>query len=481
MIPRFPAAARQLPPGRVPTAVRPERVPPVLVPEPFGLPLFLLYGAWIMQTFDVHWLLAAHGPDAVVKIAVLLLGGLLLTLALGVPGKVQWSRRWQWSAPFLLYILAGAATLPFVANKLDARITLQVLLFWWTLIVGTVTLIGTARRAELLVLLYGLQFLWFALWGASTGLVPWHPTLSNHDGFGAVAVGGIGFCYYLAMATPKKRTRWTMYVAAALCAFGVISSFARGAFLAAVLVFGVVWLRSPHKGRTLVFAVLGCLVMMGAATLLFGDGVFIAEIRSIFEEGTTEGTGEDRWILWGAAWQVFLDRPVFGAGVRNWGAVAAGLFQQGELGGMYANPGALYNMALHNLYMTTLSELGLVGTFALVWLIVDYFRRNAALRTPEAQRAWAENGGTVNLRAVSLGLEAAMIGFLLNAGLYSMMVIHWFYTMIALNLVLHSVAVRLVPAAHRTLERRGMLRDPRIPAPLPQQYLSNQRARRSRA
>ena len=50
-------------------------------------------------------------------------------------------------------------------------------------------------------------------------------------------------------------------------------------------------------------------------------------------------------------------------------------------------------------------------------------------------------GGTMKLKPLALGLEAAMVGFLLDALIYSMMVIHWFYTMLALNLLLHALTV----------------------------------------
>jgi O-antigen ligase len=259
-------------------------------------------------------------------------------------------------------------------------------------------------------------------------------------------------------------------VALALCTLGVVASFARGAFLALGFVFLTVWLRSKQKVRTLLAGVVIGLIVLVASSVLFDEGVFWAEIMSVFEEGTTEGTGEDRWILWGAAWRVFLEKPVFGAGPGHWGVDAAGLFQPGELGGMYSNPGAFYDRSLHNLYMTTLSELGIVGSIALVWIVVSYFRRNAALRSEAAERVWASLGGRLKLRPLSFGLDAAMVAFLVNAAIYHMTDTHWLFTMLALNLMLHTLSASPIEPrlsskrSHRQrLQRRPAANPPGTP------------------
>lgn len=423
---------------------------------PLGPALLLLSALWFLLLFDPHWYLAAKGLSPVLKIPVLLFGGLLLAIAIGVPTNPERARRWQWYAPYSLYILVGVITLPFALNKGYAWETTQQLLLWWALIVGTAGLIDGVRRAEMLVTLYGLQFLWWAAWGAHTGLVGWHHSLSNDDGFGAFNVGGLGICYFLGLSSRNRWFKWLMYGTAGLCALGVVASFARGAFLALMLLFFVIWLRSPHKGKT-AFAMIGAgMVVLLAASVMFEDGAFWAEMMTAFEEGTTEGTGEDRMILWSTAWRVFLERPLFGAGPKNFGVLASELFSHGELPSVYSNPGALYNMSLHSLYMTTLSELGIVGVGALIWILVDYWKRNAALRTPAAERRWQELGGRMKLRPIALGLEAAMVAFLANAAIYSMMGLHWFFTMLAINLTLHNLVIRKppTPRSPRTPGRR---------------------------
>jgi O-antigen ligase len=410
--------------------------------EPMGPALFVVTALWLALLFDPHWYLAAKGPDIILKLPVVLFVALIAALGLGMLTGAKWRHRWQWGMPFLALVLVAAIAAPFAINVGYARDTTQGYLLWWALIVGTAAIVDSPRRAEFFVYLYGIQFLWWAMWGGRTGLVFWHHALSNYDGFGAFNVGGVGICYFLALSAHKQWFKWLMYMTAGLCAMGVVASFARGAFLALVVLYAVIWLRSPHKGKTAMWGVGAVIVVMLAATLLFEEGFFWNEIKSAFEEGHTEGTGAQRWQLWTTAIRVWENNPIIGVGLKNYGVAASMLYQPGELEGMFANPGALYDYVLHNLYLTTLSELGILGCIALIWIFIDFFKRNAQLRSEAAERRWHELGGRMKLRPIALGLEAAMIAFMVDAAMYSMMGLHWFYTMLAMNLTLHAVAVR---------------------------------------
>ena len=72
------------------------------------------------------------------------------------------------------------------------------------------------------------------------------------------------------------------------------------------------------------------------------------------------------------------------------------------------------------------------------WMLWDFFRRNRALRRPARVQLWtATSGGLLDLRYVSLGLESAMIGFLLTSYFYNQIFdINWFYTLLTLNALL---------------------------------------------
>jgi O-antigen ligase len=401
-----------------------------------GPAVWWLLATWFFLLFELQWQLDSIGVSALLKIQVILYVGLLLILGL-VPLMPEWKARWTWYLPFALLIGTGLLASPFAPNLGLARDELQTFTLLWCLVVGTVTLIDSARRAELLLHMYWLSFAYFGLVGARPGFITWHVTLANQDSFGSYMVIGLGFCLFLATAT-KGRLRQLLFVTAALCVVGVVSSFARGAVLAMAAVFGLMWWRSERKGLGLVAGVvLGGVVFAAAAFLHPGE--FWVEVTSVFDEGTSEGTGEDRWILWTTAMRVLAESPLIGVGPGNWGVVASEMVQPNELGGRYWNPQRLYEKSLHNMYLEILAEHGILGILALGALLVDFWRRNLALRTAEAQRLWAAAGGTMQLRGVALGLEAALVANLLVFTIYSHTGKHWPFTLMGLNLLLYTL------------------------------------------
>ena len=68
----------------------------------------------------------------------------------------------------------------------------------------------------------------------------------------------------------------------------------------------------------------------------------------------------------------------------------------------------------------------------------DFWKRNRALRKPERVEAWARQAGqSLDLRQVSLALEAGMLGFVLTGYFYNVIFdVPWFYTLLTINTLL---------------------------------------------
>src|SRR5207249_9502695 len=95
---------------------------------------------------------------------------------------------------------------------------------------------------------------------------------------------------------------------------------------------------------------------------------------------------------------------------------------------------------LHNDYMQILAEQGLLGIFGMGAMQVGLNDRLRFLRTEDARKRWQEaTGGFVDLRSLSLGLEAALIGYLANAVFYGHIYFHWFWSIFSLAYVLANV------------------------------------------
>ena len=426
---------------RPPARSRAAHAPVAQRRDPGGVAVALLTTLWVFVLFDPQWLLSSYGIPVLLRVPTALFVFVTLAIALEVPSKASLKARWNWHLPFLVFMGAGVATLPWALNNGFARQSIMLWALYWTLMVGTAAFVHSVQRAEKLLLLYAMSFVWYGVWGSWRGQVNWHYAFYNHDGFGALVVTGVGLCAFLTVAAPPgSRFRRVAAAGAALSVLGVVASFARGAFVASIAVAFLVWVRSKRKMRGLAIGIGGALMVLVAAEILH-PGMFWAEMETIFTQGKDEGTGQDRWILWGAAVEIFKERPLFGVGPRNFGPFAAQFFEVGDLpAGGYGytnNPGMLYNRSLHNIFVQIFVELGLVGSLAFIAVLVHFWRRNVALRTEEAAARWRSLGGRLDLRSVALGLEAGMVGYLIPGMFYGLLAMHWFYTLLAVNLLLY--------------------------------------------
>jgi O-antigen ligase len=410
------------------------------------LPWVLLYSLWIVVLLDPQWWVAAHGPAAVLRLPTLLFPVVVLAAALA-------ARRFHWYPVLACYVLNAIVTIPFAPNPIYAFEMARKLTLFYALLVATVSLVRTFHQAlPILLLMFLYQFAWWGLHGGTSGLVSWHPLNANSDGFGPVMVMGMGLTYHFATAARSARFRWMAYIVAGICVFDVVASFARGAVLAAALLVGLVWLRSRRKGAATLGLVGALLIVVVASGRLFPGGTFWTEMESAFTEGTTEGTGADRWDLWSAAVRVWMQRPVFGVGGDNFGPFAATFFGVGEVGGEYAaNPHRLYDRQLHSVYFQMLSEFGLVGCGLFLGVLWDFFRRNRALRSTLFKKQWEHiSGGQFDIRGISYGLEAGMLAYLATGFFYDQLDVHWVFTLVAVNGLVYSLAR---PAAHPRTRR----------------------------
>ena len=429
----------------------------VIAAQPWTLPLRLVFALWVIVLCDPQIWLVAQGVSFAPRIVLALYGTLgAMVLALAPPVS-------RWYPAFLLYLANACVMLPFAENTGVARdFVLKNLLLYYLLAVGSLTFIQSVAKARLLLLLFLLQFLWWLVQARFTGPnvgsglwqpIPWHPNLGNTDAFAPLMVIGIGFAFYYSLATPKGRMRWLALAIGAMCVVGMVAAYTRGASVGAVMILLYVWLRSPNKGRTFWKVALAIAVFFVATSIIYPQGQFWTRLASITAEGTETGTGADRWHLWQMGWHAFVRRPVFGVGAGNFGIFSFYHLPPDELIGRYQlQEGALYGRALHSVYMQVLSEFGFVGAVAFVGLLDDFWRRNRALRSAKLLTAWRQAAPRgPELRAVSLALEAGMAAYLVTGLFYDQLYVHWFYSLLIVNAVVHSVALRTAAASQEPL------------------------------
>ena len=408
--------------------------------------LMLLLIFWVALVFEPQLWAVSRGLDPAGKIPTVLGGLLVIVLLMRPPAR-------GWSAPLLSYTAFITLTMPFAVNRASAFDPIKAMLIFNVLAVATLGWVKDARVARpILLMLFVGQFLWWGILGVVHGRVDWHPNLANFDGYGPMMVMGIGMAFYFGLATRERRIRWLAFLAAGLSVAGVVGSFARGAELSALSVLGYIWLRWPRKLKATLAIIAASVIVVITASFLSnvvrgGDNDspqgFWADALTVTNEfdESKGGSSNDRRMLWSAADEIFRQHPILGVGVGNFGPAAAQLPGQVFLKWNLENPATLWARALHSSYYQVLCEGGLVGCALYLWLVIDFVRRNRAIRSRRALHYWATTtAAEFDLRYLSWGLEAGFIGFLGCALFYNQLYVHWFYTLSIVNALLYQLS-----------------------------------------
>jgi O-antigen ligase len=417
---------------------------------------------WFFILFEPQYLAAEFGLSPLLKAPLALMALLAMVLV-----TKQMKGDWIWA--LFAWIVATAANFPFAVDRGLSMNVFKALIVYYIFGLGLVRAIRTPKTAStVLFMLCVLQYIWWAVNGIKNGGVPWHSNLSNPDGFGPLMAMGVGPAYFYAMATKNPTEKKLALLAAGLCVVGVVSAFARGAVVGLVASIGWIWLRSPNKVKTSMMMVVAGVIVIIVGSMIDGNtrdtsskSNFFEEMASMFD--SRDGTANDRKALWDVATREFLEHPVMGVGAEQFGAYAARHYPAGTVGGQYEEaPGTLYGRALHSNYYQILSEYGLIGVVIFVTLCVSFFRSIRYLTLPKAQAAWEAGGGTTDVGKIAIGIECAMMSFLLTGYFYNQIFVSWFYCLILAAIVMRQIAQSPVTVVPR---RPNFVRRPGAPMP----------------
>jgi O-antigen ligase len=214
---------------------------------------------------------------------------------------------------------------------------------------------------------------------------------------------------------------------------GIVASLSRGGFVGLVVVILYFIAMGRNRARNLAVTLIGAAVFFLAI-----PSNYKSELKSI--QHTEEGTSEARLFLWRAAFNMFLDNPIFGvgAGNSNWNV---GKYQPpASVTGMFSDP--IYSerdwtmASIHSANFQLLSEQGIVGTAVFIAILVGHFKavhavRRRVRRDPRASRSLRRD---TDLYAVGLG--GAMAGYLASGSFLSVLyyAYPWYFSAFAVAL-----------------------------------------------
>jgi len=157
---------------------------------------------------------------------------------------------------------------------------------------------------------------------------------------------------------------WVIF---AVFACGMLLCFSRGAWLSVIVVITALMMyRSEVSAPRKLLLVLGGIVLIGVAVSAPGVSSALFERLGTFIN-MRFASNRARLLRWGAAVMMFLRHPLIGNG---YGAFA--LLYKGEP--WMIGPLAKYKIGAHSEYFQVLSEMGILGFGAWIWVMVEFYR-----------------------------------------------------------------------------------------------------------
>ena len=220
----------------------------------------------------------------------------------------------------------------------------------------------------------------------------------------------IPFPFFLAVSTSGKKR---IYYVALTCLFlfVIMLTGSRGGFVGLCTAFIYCWLRSKRKILVTFLVLVLAIFAYFVAPQTYGE-----RIRSITEQGTSEGTGEARVYTWNIGWHMFLDNPIIGVGQGNFPYVF-GKYELKVTGSQEPFHGrSVAGRVAHSIYFTLLPELGLMGTIPFLLIIYYTFKdlkyiNKLTLKNKNAKGVFEAD----RLFYTSLALEGSLITYLVSS------------------------------------------------------------------
>ncbi len=202
-----------------------------------------------------------------------------------------------------------------------------------------------------------------------------------------------------AFAEPRGSRRLAAWYAAAVMAASVVFTFSRGGILAMGVVVLLMLLRRPAHWRAL-----AALALAAALAVPFLPSGYLDRLTTLGQVGTVESTTDvsirGRTAEAGAAWAMFMDRPLTGVGLGNF----SGHYQEYARGlGIEVKR---VDRQPHNLFLEVAAETGIPGLFAFGTLI-----GGALFATAAARRRWRAAGREAEA-GLAYAVGAALVGWL---------------------------------------------------------------------
>ena len=315
-------------------------------------------------------------------------------------------------------------------------------------------LINSRTRIHALVWVTVISFGFF---GVSNGLktvftgaqnIVWGPPgsfIHDNNQLALAMLMLLPFLRYLQIQTDNRLMRWGLGAAMVLTFFSVIGSHSRGAFLGMLVVITALVMKSRYRiqigAMTIGLAIVG-------AFFVPQDWIDRMEtIRHYEEDGSAMGRLRD----WTFNYRLAKERPLLGGGINS--------YQNTELF-MRLVPGAPKAANAHSVYFQVLGAQGFLGLgifLALAYAVWRSFSNVRKTTRDRPEQSWAHD-----LAAMA---QVSMLGFFSAGAFVNLAYFDYYYTIIALAVVLPDAIRREVTETAAVPGERGHADGP-VPLPV---------------
>jgi O-antigen ligase len=233
----------------------------------------------------------------------------------------------------------------------------------------------------------------------------------DHNFFAVYQVMALPAALAAAAITRRGPWRTFCYGVAGVIVLSVAASLSRtGLVMLSFVVVATLFLPARYFFRRAEdkLAYFSVLVVAGGLVALAGAQPFVKRGLTIFREhGISGSRGSGRVDLWRAAWHGFREHPFGGLGAGNFRSSSLDLLQSTPGVNDIAGNTGLSNRYVHNMYLETLAELGVIGfvLFMLILLLTAWFLFRVA------RRARAARDGPLEKMSLALLVTFVALGF----------------------------------------------------------------------
>jgi O-antigen ligase len=405
----------------------------------YDLPFILLCILFVINNLKPEFLIPGLKSIGLIRQIPNLLTGLLFILWLTQGQKIFHNKQTKLYIAFFSLMVVDTL---FARNFGRAIIITKPFLLCVMGYLATIGFVDTFPKLKKLIKIFLFCDIFIAFLGITGGGVVNISTLHDENDFALLMNMLVPFSFFFGMEAEEFRKKVFYFGITGLFVIGAVVSFSRGGFLGLISVLMYCVYNMKKKGLIIVTA-----IIIAISGYYFAPQGYWDEMATI-EEGTQEGTAATRIYLWKNALKVFAYHPILGVGPLNSG-VWVTTYDQSDQGARD------WGRALHSVYFTLLSELGLVGTFLFIAIIYygekdkKYIRDLYHNKSLEEKIDISRPDRKPILRQIresyflSHALTGALIGYLTSGIFLSVLYYGWFWAIMTYTVILYNVTRKI--------------------------------------